>query len=139
MDLKKHHFTCPMCGRRAAQSVLSAAFPFEFWEQEFGWFRGQPKPTMKWTLLTDSNRVRLIRELLLTKLAAIAARFGYRLVPIDIEVSILQKPESDNLRTRGSNFHNRHSRGDNQMSDENQVKPKAPQSNSVEQRPEVLS
>jgi hypothetical protein len=90
--LKKLHFTCPFCGRRAAQSVLNAAITLGFWSQEFGWFRGQSKPTMKWTTITDDARIKSLRELLLERLAAVAEYFGYRLVPIGFDVSILQKP-----------------------------------------------
>lgn len=46
---------------------------------------------MKWTQVTDSDKVRPLRELLIRKLVALAALFGYRLVPIDFEISLLQK------------------------------------------------
>jgi hypothetical protein len=91
--LKRVHFTCPLCGRRAAESSLNTQFPIEFWLQEFGWFKGQPKPTMTWNRINGgSSIVNHLRQALIHKLALVAGRFGYRLELITIGVSVIHRP-----------------------------------------------
>jgi hypothetical protein len=91
--LKKVHFTCPLCGRRAAESSLSTQFPIEFWLQEFGWFKGRPRPTMSWNRINGgSSLVNSLRIALVHKLELLAARFGYRLEPLMDAVSVIHRP-----------------------------------------------
>ena len=87
--MRKTHFTCPLCGRRAADRFLSREFPIAFWVQEFGWFRGQPRPTMSWKRITDGSMAQALHSALIQKLAAVAARVGYRLEPLRIGVSLI--------------------------------------------------
>jgi len=91
--LRRTHFTCPLCGRRAADCFLSREFSVAFWVQEFGWFRGQPRPTMSWKRITDGSMAQPLRSALIRKLAAVAARFGYRLEPLQMGVSLIPRAD----------------------------------------------
>jgi hypothetical protein len=52
------------------------------WEQEFGWYKGQRKPTMIWRIVEDSAVVQSLRNAILAKLRVVAYVFGYTLEPL---------------------------------------------------------
>jgi hypothetical protein len=61
--------------------------------QEFGWFKGQPKPTMTWNKISGGSPLaKCLLQALVHKLALVAARFGYRLELITIGVSVIHRP-----------------------------------------------
>jgi hypothetical protein len=87
------------CGRRADTESLKTIYELEAWLQEFGWYRNQPKPTMKWLVIKDVVMLQSLREEIIQKLRILAQLLGFRLEPLLASISILRQPEiSQHLR-----------------------------------------